>query len=129
MADAQLTQQLKSWIVTCKVPVFRIDFAELTTYPEEVIANLIEFLGIEPADEEIASANRFTKQLIGNKRTALPKLIPDDEIVEATENRTVSSYTVNPGRFDWSSFFVHLIEVVGLIRGAFTKHFTMFPTG
>ena len=39
-----------------KVPVFRIEFAELTTYPEEVITNLIEFLGIEPTEEEIASA-------------------------------------------------------------------------
>ena len=38
------------------VPVFRIEFAELTTYPEEVIKNLIEFLGIEPTEEEIASA-------------------------------------------------------------------------
>lgn len=39
-----------------EVPVFRIEFAELVTYPEEVIKNLIEFLGIEPTEEEIASA-------------------------------------------------------------------------
>ena len=38
------------------VPVFRIEFAELVTYPEEVIKNLIEFLGIEPTEEEISSA-------------------------------------------------------------------------
>jgi len=38
------------------VPVFRIEFAERTTYPEEVIKNLIEFLGIEPTEGEIASA-------------------------------------------------------------------------
>ncbi len=38
------------------VPVFRIEFAELVTYPEEVIRNLIDFLGITPSDEEIASA-------------------------------------------------------------------------
>jgi hypothetical protein len=39
-----------------EVPVFHIDFSELTTYPEEVINNLIEFLGIEPTAEEIAAA-------------------------------------------------------------------------
>ncbi|TWU40243.1 hypothetical protein Q31b_35880 [Novipirellula aureliae] len=39
-----------------EVPVFRIEFAELVTYPEEVIRNLIEFLGIEPTPDEIQSA-------------------------------------------------------------------------
>ncbi|WP_442511654.1 sulfotransferase [Novipirellula sp. SH528] len=39
-----------------EIDVFRIEFAELTTHPEEVIRNLIEFLGIQPTDEEIASA-------------------------------------------------------------------------
>ncbi len=38
------------------VPVFRVEFAELVTYPEEVIRNLIDFLGITPSDEEVASA-------------------------------------------------------------------------
>ena len=38
------------------VPVFRIEFAELVTYPEEVIKNLVDFLGIQPSEEEIASA-------------------------------------------------------------------------
>ena len=38
------------------VPVFRLEFSELTTYPEEVISNLIEFLGIEPTPDEIQSA-------------------------------------------------------------------------
>ena len=38
------------------VPVFRIEFSELVTYPEEVIRNLIDFLGIDPTEEEIASA-------------------------------------------------------------------------
>src|SRR6056297_4246436 len=39
-----------------EVPVFHIDFSELTTYPAEVINNLIEFLDIEPTAEEIAAA-------------------------------------------------------------------------
>ncbi len=38
------------------VPVFRIEFAELVTYPEEVIRNLVEFLGITPTLDEIQSA-------------------------------------------------------------------------
>ena len=38
------------------IPVHRIDFAELTQSPREVITRLIEFLGIEPTEEEIESA-------------------------------------------------------------------------
>lgn len=38
------------------VYVHRIEFAELVTYPEEAIRNLIEFLGIDPTDDEVASA-------------------------------------------------------------------------
>ena len=38
------------------VPVFRIEFSELTTDPESVIRELVEFLGIEPSEEELASA-------------------------------------------------------------------------
>ncbi|TWT68844.1 glycosyltransferase family 25 protein [Crateriforma conspicua] len=39
-----------------EVPVFKIEFAELTAEPDRVIGELIEFLGIEPTDDEIASA-------------------------------------------------------------------------
>jgi hypothetical protein len=39
-----------------EVPVFRIEFAELVTYPEEVVRNLVDFLGIQPSDDEITSA-------------------------------------------------------------------------
>jgi len=39
------------------VPVHRIDFAELTAKPAEVIQKLIGFLGIEPSKEELESAN------------------------------------------------------------------------
>lgn len=38
------------------MPVFRIEFAELVTYPEEVIGNLVEFLGITPTQDEVQSA-------------------------------------------------------------------------
>ena len=39
-----------------EVPVHRIDFGELTSDPAETIRELIEFLGIEPTEEEIESA-------------------------------------------------------------------------
>ncbi|MFG0263147.1 MAG: glycosyltransferase family 25 protein [Novipirellula sp. JB048] len=39
-----------------EVPVFTIEFAELTAEPHRVIRALIEFLGIQPTDDEIASA-------------------------------------------------------------------------
>ncbi len=38
------------------VPVFKIDFAELVTRPEEIIHNLVDFLGITPTPDEIQSA-------------------------------------------------------------------------
>ncbi|MGB7344240.1 MAG: glycosyltransferase family 25 protein [Pirellulaceae bacterium] len=38
------------------IPVFRIEFAELVTYPEKVIGNLVEFLGITPTQDEVQSA-------------------------------------------------------------------------
>ena len=38
------------------MPVFRIEFSELTADPERVIRELVEFLGIEPTEEELASA-------------------------------------------------------------------------
>ncbi|WP_419580241.1 glycosyltransferase family 25 protein [Stieleria magnilauensis] len=38
------------------VPVLRVDFAELVTAPENVILQLIDFLGIEPTEEEVESA-------------------------------------------------------------------------
>jgi len=39
-----------------EVPVHRIEFAELTAEPQRVIEQLIDFLGIEPTEDEIASA-------------------------------------------------------------------------
>lgn len=39
-----------------EVPVIHIDFMELNTYPEEVVKNLADFLGIQPTEDEIASA-------------------------------------------------------------------------
>jgi hypothetical protein len=39
-----------------KVPVLRVDFAELTKDPAAGIARLVEFLGIDPTDEELESA-------------------------------------------------------------------------
>ena len=39
-----------------EVPVHRIDFAELTQDPKRVIRELIDFLGIEPTEDEIDSA-------------------------------------------------------------------------
>ena len=39
-----------------EVPVFKIEFAELTAEPDRIIGELIEFLGIEPTEDEIASA-------------------------------------------------------------------------
>ena len=39
-----------------EVPVFRLKFTELTAEPDRVISELIEFLGIAPTEEEIASA-------------------------------------------------------------------------
>ena len=39
-----------------EVPVFKIEFAELTADPERVIRELVEFLGIEPTEDELASA-------------------------------------------------------------------------
>ncbi len=39
-----------------KVPVLRIDFAELTKDPAAGIARLVEFLGIDPTEEELESA-------------------------------------------------------------------------
>ncbi len=39
-----------------EVPTFHLDFARLTEDPETAIGELIEFIGIEPTDEEIASA-------------------------------------------------------------------------
>ncbi len=39
-----------------EVQLHRIDFAELTQSPREVIEKLIEFLGIEPTEEELESA-------------------------------------------------------------------------
>ena len=38
------------------VPLLRIEFADLTADPKSVIAKLIEFLGIEPTEDEIESA-------------------------------------------------------------------------
>ena len=39
-----------------KVPVLRVDFAELTKDPAAGIARLVEFLGIDPTEEELESA-------------------------------------------------------------------------
>ena len=39
-----------------EVPVFKVEFAELVTHPEQVVGNLIEFLGITPTPDEIQSA-------------------------------------------------------------------------
>ncbi len=39
-----------------KVPVLRVDFAELTKDPVAGIARLVEFLGIDPTEEELESA-------------------------------------------------------------------------
>jgi hypothetical protein len=38
-----------------EVPVHRIEFSELTESPRDVITRLVEFLGIEPTEEEIES--------------------------------------------------------------------------
>jgi len=39
-----------------EVPVHRIEFSELTSSPQQVIERLIDFLGIEPTEDEVASA-------------------------------------------------------------------------
>ncbi|MFG0261670.1 MAG: sulfotransferase [Novipirellula sp. JB048] len=44
-----------------EVSVFKIEFAELTSHPEKVIRSLIEFLGIQPTDDELASAIAHVK--------------------------------------------------------------------
>lgn len=39
-----------------EVPVYRVDFAKLTENPEDEILKLVEFLGVEPTQEELDSA-------------------------------------------------------------------------
>ena len=50
------SKSLNGGIIQETIDRLKVEFAELTTQPEEVIRNLIEFLGIEPTAEEIQSA-------------------------------------------------------------------------
>ena len=94
-----------------KVPVLRVDFAELTKDPAAGIARLVEFLGIDPTEEELESAIAHVNPEL--RKFGYPKL---QIIVSGSQGSQMKSCDAIPNHDRCGQFAATHSSYLNLIR-------------